>query len=273
MTPSEWIIGRILPYLALVVGCGGLLLRVGWWLRTPVPFHLTLFPLPARRAQRLAVLGRELFLQTSLRRFSPWLWLWTWLFHLSLAAILAGHVLGLSFPENSFRLFGFSTTFGRQLSRVLGTGAGILMIVALTSLLARRIWVPVVRRYCRLRSYFELLLLLSIAVTGMLLRLNHSGQLLRATSRYLAGLFGGPPEPLPGNPLFLAHFLLVLALLCYLPFSRLVHLVGFFLQRLLLLESPACCSGSSAAGPHSSLAATDGTPDRETKTDVFRTRQ
>jgi nitrate reductase gamma subunit len=271
MNPSEWIIGRILPYLALVVGCGGLLFRVGHWLRTPVPFHLALFPLPARRTHRLAVLGRELFLQTSLRHFSPGLWLWAWLFHLSLAAVLVGHVLGISFPENPFRLFGLSASFGRQLSRLSGTGAGALMIVTLTSLLLRRILVAAVRRYGRLRSYFELLLLLSIAVTGMLLRLNHSGQLLRTTNRYLAGLFSGPPAPLPDNPVFLAHFLLALALLCYLPFSRLVHLVGFFLQRLLLLEPPAWGSSSSAAGRCSTFAATEATPGKETKTGFPRT--
>lgn len=271
MNPSEWIIGRIMPYLALVVGCGGLLLRVGFWLRTPVPFYLSLFPLPARRTQRLAVLGRELFLQKSLHRFSPALWLWTWLFHLSLAAVLAGHVLGISFPENPFRLFGLSASFGRQLSRLLGTGAGALMIVALSSLLIRRIMVAAVRHYCRFRSYFELLLLLSIAVSGMLLRLNHSGQLLWTTKSYLAGLFGDPPAPLPDNPVFLAHFLLVLTLLCYLPFSRLVHLVGFFLQRLLLLEPPVWGSSSSAAGRCSTCAATGTMPDKETKTGFSRT--
>jgi nitrate reductase gamma subunit len=271
MNPSEWIIGRTLPYLALVVGCGGLLLRVGCWLRTPVPFHLTLFPLPDRGTHRLAVLGRELFLQTNLRHFSPVLWLWVWLFHLSLVAILAGHVLGLSFPENPFRLFGFSASFGRQLSPVLGTGAGALMILALTSLLIRRILVATVRRYCRLRSYFELILLLSIAVTGMLLRLNHSDQLLQATSRHLAGLFCGPPAPLPGNPIFLAHFLLVLALLCYLPFSRLVHLVGFFLQWLLLRKPPVCGSSRSAADRCPTYAATEATPDRGTSSGFSRT--
>jgi nitrate reductase gamma subunit len=261
----------MLPYLALVVGCGGVLLRAGWWLRTPAPFFLTIFPLPTRRTQRLAVLGRELFLQSSLHRFSPGLWFWTWLFHLSLAAILAGHVLGFCFPENPFRLFGFSASFGRQLSQLLGTGAGILMIVALTFLLVRRIRVAAVRRYCRLRSYFELLHLLSIAVTGMLLRLNHSGQLLRETSRYLAGLFGAPPAPPPDDHVFLVHFLLVLALLCYLPFSRMLHLVGFFLQRLLLLETPSRKSHQSAADQNSTIAATGGTLDRETKTDLSRT--
>jgi nitrate reductase gamma subunit len=271
MNPAEWIIGRIMPYLALVIGCGGLLLRLICWLRTPAPFHLALFPLPARRIQRLAVLGRELFLQSSLHRFSPGLWLWTWLFHLSLVAILAGHVLGLSFPENPFGLFGLSASSGRQLSRLLGTGAGVLMIVALTSLLVRRIRVSALRRYGQLRSCFELLLLLSIALSGILLRLNHSGHLLRETSRYLAGLFSGPPAPLPGNPIFLAHFLLVLGLLFYLPFSRMVHLVGFFLQRLLLLEPPACGSSSSVADLCSTFSATKETPDRESKTALSRT--
>jgi nitrate reductase gamma subunit len=244
MNLVDLVIGRILPYLALVVGVGGLLLRLGNWLRIPVPFRLTIFPQPGRRSGKIVSLWREIFLQTTLRHSSFGLWLVVWLFHLSLAAILAGHVLGLSFPENPFEIFSLSAPVGKQLSSLSSTGAGAVLILALLILLARRLFVPMVRRYCQGRSYFEILLLLFIALSGQALRLNPSHDLLPETNRYLAGLFQGKMAPLPQSPWFLAHFLLVIALLFYLPFSRLLHLIGSFLHRLLLLDRPALKSGS-----------------------------
>ena len=53
MTPSHLIIGQILPYLAFLLGIGGLLWRLGLWLRIPSPFRLTLYPLPERGSGRI----------------------------------------------------------------------------------------------------------------------------------------------------------------------------------------------------------------------------
>ncbi|MEZ4600845.1 MAG: respiratory nitrate reductase subunit gamma [Syntrophotaleaceae bacterium] len=258
LTLSDLIIGRILPYLALTVGIGGLLLRLGLWLRIPVPFRITLYPVPDRPSGQISRLGRDLFLQTGLFQSSRRLWLAVWLFHISFFAVVAGHALGFLSPENPFRFLGVPNSVGRQLSLVLGNAAGLIMITTLAALLARRIFLPMARRYCQWRSYFEPLLLLVIAITGQLLRLGHNVPLLVSTRQYLAGLVGGPAAPLPLEPLFLAHYLTVLLLVGYLPFSRLVHLLGFFLYRMLLLEPP----GVGYSPPKSRPSATGDDPDK-----------
>jgi nitrate reductase gamma subunit len=39
----EYVMGMVLPYVALSVFLVGMLFRIAGWLRTPVPFHLTRF--------------------------------------------------------------------------------------------------------------------------------------------------------------------------------------------------------------------------------------
>lgn len=234
MVTWSFIVGRLLPGLAVTVAVSGLLLRLVSWWRAPVPYALALYPAPRQPRKRLRLLGEELLLQRNLFQFQRGLWLWISLFHLALAAVLAGHILGIAFAGNPFRPFGLPDPVGRQWSQHLGGLTGALIAVAAGALLARRLLSGVVRRFSGVRHVLDLALILAIIVTGDLLRLQHSEHLLPSVRAYLIGLVRPPHAPLPDSALFIAHFTLVNLLLLYLPFSRLVHVIGYFVNRLIL---------------------------------------
>lgn len=234
MLTWSFIIGRLLPGLAVTVAVGGLSLRLICWLRLPVPYAQTLYPAPRQLRQRLRLLAEELLLQRNLFQDQRGLWLWVGLFHLTLAAVVVGHGLGIAFAGNPFRPFGLPDEIGRQWSRQLGSLTGAGMALAAGALLARRLLSGSVRRFSSPRHYLDLLLILAVIISGDLLRLHHSGHLLTEVRAYLIGLVKAPHAPLPDQPLFVVHFVLVNALLIYLPFSRFVHAIGYFANRLIL---------------------------------------
>jgi nitrate reductase gamma subunit len=234
MLTWSFIVGRLLPGLAVTVAVTGLLLHLVFWLRIPVPYALTLYPASAKAGQRLRLLAEDLLLQRNLFTHQRGLWLWGGLFHLALAAVIVGHGLGIAFAGNPFRPFGLADAIGRQWSQQLGTLTGAVIAVAAGGLLARRLLLVPVRRFSSLRHSLDILLILAVIVTGGLLRLHHGGQLLADVRAYLVGLVRSPHAPLPERPLFVAHFVLFNILLLYLPFSRFVHMIGYFVNRPIL---------------------------------------
>jgi nitrate reductase gamma subunit len=76
-------------------------------------------------------------------------------------------------------------------------------------------------------DYFALLLILAIAFTGLLLNFYAKPYLVDIKA-FMLGLMAFKPETIPAEPLFLIHFTLVLVLLAYFPFSKLLHSGGMF---------------------------------------------
>jgi nitrate reductase gamma subunit len=96
----------------------------------------------------------------------------------------------------------------------------------------------VVRKLSAPEDFFTLLLLISIAGSGLLMYLPVFHVDLPAVRAYMGGLLCLQPTPLPHSPLFVIHFLLVNLLLLYFPFSRLLHSAGYFVNRAMLMEAP-----------------------------------
>lgn len=229
-------IGQVFPYIAATVFIGGMAWRLTGWLKTPVPFPITLFPAPASLPARLAVIGREVLLFRSLRRGDQGLWLWAWLMHVSLALIIAGHIVGIYYLTHEFTLIGLSAAASSSLSASMGTVAGGGLFAALVVLFYRRTAIPEVKRLSDPADYFELLLLMSIVVTGMHMRVTSLADEVNLVEirTYLGGLLTLRPLPIPEQWIFVSHFFLVNVLLLYFPFSKLVHLAGFFVNRVML---------------------------------------
>jgi nitrate reductase gamma subunit len=229
-------IGQLLPYIAVAVFLTGTCCRVAVWLRSPVPFELTLFPAAKSRSGRVLAIGKELLLFDSLRCGDKWLWLWAWLLHVSLAFIIIGHIVGIYYLTKQFTLIGLSSEASSSLSALLGIVSGIVFFAAIIVLFYRRTVIPEVKRLSDPADYFDLLLLLAIVVTGMHMRLTSHVVDLPAVRAYIGGLLTLHPTPIPQDEIFISHFTLVNILLIYFPFSKLIHLAGFIVNRMIVAQ-------------------------------------
>jgi nitrate reductase gamma subunit len=246
----------ILPLAPLVLFLSGIVVRVAAWLRKPVPYHLTLFPVPLEKREKLAMATKELLLFRTLFRENRLLWLLAWLFHLSLAMILAGHVLGISLLRSQFTVLGASPETSELLSRTVGAAAGTVMVASLMALFCRRLLDRELRRLSEPLAWFDLLLLLSISLSGLGMYHPAFHADLPAVRSWLAGLFLFNPVPFPHNPLFTIHLALVGFLLVYFPFSQLMHAAGALVIRAMLMEAAPSFPTPAGKRPRSPFAGT-----------------
>jgi len=231
-------IGQVFPYIAVATFIIGMVWRVTIWLKVPVPFQITLFPAPHSTVGRITAVGRELFLFSSLRRGdSGGLWFWAWFMHIMLAMIIIGHVVGIYYLTRQFTLIGLTEAASSRLSAFLGTVSGVSCFLALIVLLYRRTVIPEVKRLSDPADYFDLLLLLAVVISGMHMRLTSIEINLSEIREYLGSLIMLRPLPIPQKWVFVSHFTLVNLFLLYFPFSKLVHLSGFFVNRAMLVEA------------------------------------
>ncbi|MEA5112744.1 MAG: respiratory nitrate reductase subunit gamma [Geobacteraceae bacterium] len=249
-----FLLGVLLPYSAFIVFFSGTVLRIGGWLKTPVPFQLTLFPVPGYTTGKIRALALDFIFCASLYREDKALWLRVWFFHLSLALIIAGHVAGIFYLRDQFVLVGLSEATSRFLSKLLGGISGIVMMLSLGALIAGRIVNPVVRKLSVPEDFFNLLLIAAIAVSGILMYLPGFHADLPAVRTYMGELIRLRPAALPHSPMFVIHFVLVNMLLLYFPFSRLLHFAGYFVNRSMLLENPPTYPTKEGASPRSTFA-------------------
>jgi nitrate reductase gamma subunit len=247
-------VSGLLPYFAFATFLIGTTVRVVGWLRTPVPFHLTLFPVRKNRTGRAVSVATEFLLCRSLFREDKLLWLWVWLFHMTLVMVAAGHVLGITFLRDQFTLVGLNASASKLLSLILGGATGFIMTVSLCALLCRRIVNANVRRLSEPNNFFELLVLLAVALTGILMYVPGFHADLPAVKAFLAGIFRLQPIPIPHNSPFVIHFLLANLLLLYFPFSHLLHSSGFFVIRAMLVEAPPIYPTPVGNSPRSAFA-------------------
>lgn len=249
-----FIAGQILPYFAFGIFILGTVARIAAWMRVPVPFQLTLFPVPKTASARVFSILSEFFFLRALFREERFLWFWVWLLHLSLAVVMIGHVVGIYSLRYQFVLLGLSPSASQSLSVVLGFVLGVVMAVSLAALLYRRIADPEVRRLTVPMKYLELSWILAITITGLLMYAPIFSVDLTGVRAYLKGLLTVHPLPLPPSPMFITHFLLVNVFLLYFPFSQLLHAAGFFVIRTMLTEKAPTYPTPVGTKPRSGFA-------------------
>lgn len=225
--------GWVLPYIVLIVFLGGMIHRMLVWAHIPVPFKLTVFPSPDTTGGAVADLAKEAIGFRSLWRGKKGLWFMSWLFHISLAFIIIGHFFGIGLLGQQFTIFGVSTEQSEHLSVLMGTYAGVALVLGLLMLTIRRISSPTVRFISNFADYLVLLLLIGIAGSGMYMRwfaeIPYS-----VVQEYLVSLLTLHPIAPPNHPAFMFHFTLVELLLLYFPSSKLMHSCGIFFSRWLI---------------------------------------
>ncbi|MCL4516543.1 MAG: sulfate reduction electron transfer complex DsrMKJOP subunit DsrM [Firmicutes bacterium] len=254
--------GVVVPYAALITFFAGLVYRVVKWARAPVPFRIPTTcgqqkSLPWIKASKFdnpsstagvvgrialeALLFRSLFRNTRAEkvswqggpklayRWEKWLWLAALSFHWSFLIIFLRHLRFFTAPVPSLiRLIDGVDGFLRVGAQGLFI-TDVLILVAVTYLFLRRVVLPQVRYISLPSDYFPPLLILSLALSGVLMRYFFRVD-VTAVKELAMGLVTFHPKVPEGiGVLFYIHLFLVGSLFACFPFSKLVHMAGIFL--------------------------------------------
>ncbi|MDK2822205.1 MAG: nitrate reductase gamma subunit [Clostridia bacterium] len=256
----SYLFGVIIPYIALATFIIGFVYRVVKWGKAPVPFRIpttcgqqkslswikqnkienpsTTSGVVARMALEV-LFFRSLFKNTKAQlvdgqrlvyQWEKWLWLGGLIFHWSFLIVVIRHFRFFLEPVPAFvrlieKLDGF---FLVDLQNVYLTG--VLLLVAITYLFIRRVFIPQVRYVSLAADYFPLFVIMGIALTGILMRYFTRVDVV-AVKELALGLFTfNPTVPEGISILFYIHLFLVCVLISYFPFSKLMHMGGIFLS-------------------------------------------
>ncbi len=252
--------GIAVPYAAILIFIAGVVLKVIKWGRSPVPFRIPTTSgqqksLPWIKQSRLdnpstglEVLGRmllEVFLFRSLfsntktelqdgpklgHGSAKALWLAGLAFHWSFLIVLIRHTRLFMEPMPSFVhnieiLDGFL-----QIGAPGLLISGVVLLVAVTYLFLRRVFIPEVRYISLAADYFPLFLIMAIAVTGILMRyfVKVDVVTLKAFTLGLFSFSASAPEGV--SVIFYIHLFLVSVLFAYIPFSKIMHFGGVLMS-------------------------------------------
>jgi nitrate reductase gamma subunit len=216
MSAATLLFGVLLS-LATVVFAGGVAYRIYDYARTPAPLKIPTTPAPVTGGGVALRLVREVVLFESLFRSNLWTWACGWLFHAGLALVLLRHLR--YFVEPVWGVVAFVQPFG--------VWGGVAMAAGLAGLGLRRLFVARVRFISTPSDHLMLALLLAIAATGLAMTLAVHTDII-AVKRFCLGLLRLNWQPLPADPVLLAHLGLVVLLLLVFPFSKLLHAPGVF---------------------------------------------
>jgi nitrate reductase gamma subunit len=262
MSAVYLVFGIIIPYAALFIFVVGLVYRIVRWARSPVPFRIPTTcgqqkSLPWIKAKKIenpyntaGVVGRmalEVLVFRSLLRNtktelrqgiqkliykdSKLLWLGAFVFHWTLLIILLRHLRLFVEPVPGFviSLQRLDVVLHILMPNLYLTD--ILIVFALGYLLFRRVASAQLRYISLFSDYFAVLLLLSVALSGIFMRYVFRVDLVSVKELALGVLSFHPSIPADGIGLaFYVHLFLICTLFAYFPFSKLVHMAGVFLS-------------------------------------------
>lgn len=255
-----YLFGVIIPYLAIATFIVGFIIRIIKWAKAPVPFRIPTTigqqkSLPWIKQNKIenpdkgsgvvvrmlleVLFFRSLFRNTKadyadgdrlVYQWEKWLWIAGLVFHWSFLIVVIRHLRFFVDPVPGLvkileKVDGF---FLVDLQGVYITG--ILLLAAVTFLFIRRVMIPQVRYISLAADYFPLFIIMGIAVTGILMRYFTRVDVV-AIKELAVGLFTFNPSVPEGISIFFyIHLFLVSTLLCYFPFSKLMHMGGIFLS-------------------------------------------
>lgn len=234
MSNAAFMVGGVLPYIAIVVFLIGVVIRLVGWKRVPQPGLITLYPTKGAGFKELA---KEALFFPSLFRGDKTMWLLAWSFHVTLATAFVGHLRVLTgVLDRAMGGMGLGRGSIAGLSTIAGGTAGIVLLAAVVTLLARRVLVGRVREISTVPDFLALLLLVAVITTGNLMRFGTMHVGLAVTRTWAASLFTLSPA-VPPYPTFLVHIFLAELLILYMAFSKLMHFGGFFFTFSLIKRS------------------------------------
>lgn len=253
------VLTMVVAYIVFAVFLIGFVYRIIRWAISPVPFRIPTTcgqekSLPWIKANplecpfgNLGVICRmagEIFLFRSLFRnskaelvngrpvygSSKWLWFFGLMFHVSLLLVILRHLRFFTEPVvpfvgalsslDGFLEIGIPTLYMTDTALVAG----------LIFLFMRRVLVPQLRYLSLFTDYFALLLIASVAVTGISMRHFFPVDLNEIKTMTMGWVTFTPVVPGKTGILFYMHLCFVMVLIAWLPFSKLMHMGGIFLS-------------------------------------------
>jgi nitrate reductase gamma subunit len=256
----QFLFGIIIPYTAIVLFLLGVIYRVISWARAPVPFRIpttcgqqkSLTWIKSnnlesphnswgvlRRMALEVLFFRSLFRNTKaeLREgprlaYGPDKWLWAagLAFHWSFLIIFIRHFKYFAEPVPAWVLVTQHLDGFFQVGLPIIYASDIIILAALTYLFLRRVVFPQMRYISLAGDYFPLFLLLSIVISGILMRYFFKVDIVGVKELGTGLLSLHPVVPEGVGVMFFIHLFLVSSLIAYFPFSKLMHMAGVFLS-------------------------------------------
>ncbi len=259
----SFLFGVVLPYVAVITFIGGVIWRMVYWSKSPVPFCIpttggqqkslpwikqATLDNPHTRCGVIKRMFLEVFLFRSLFRntaadvhadykgqgprvvyySSKWLWLFALMFHYCFLVVFIRHFRFFMEPVPG------CISLLEALDGIMEVGAprffmsGGLLLVAVLFLLGRRLVNERVRYISLMNDYFPLFLILGLVVSGLALRYIDKTD-IASVKVFTMGLVSLSPASVDGiNAMFFVHLTFLSVLLMYFPFSKLMHAPGVF---------------------------------------------
>ena len=254
----NYFIAIIIPYVSIIIFICGIIYRTLSWGKSAVPFRI-----PSTSGQQkslswikynklespftirdvfwrmlLEILTfRSLFRNSKMYLYkdrpkvayfsSKWLWLFAIAFHYSFLFVLIRHLRLFTAPVPSLVHFMEKVDSFFEVGMPVLYLSGIILFVSVLLLLLRRIFIDRLRYISLSSDYFPLLLILTIVTTGMIMRYFYRIDVI-AVKELTIGLVSLhpliPQEPV--NAIFYIHLFSVCGLFAYLPYSKMIHLIG-----------------------------------------------
>jgi len=256
----HYLFGVIIPYAAFLTFIIGIIYRVVKWGRVPVPFRIpttagqeksfpwikhnkidnpfTSLGVIVRMAFEV-LLFRSLFRNTKAElREGPnltygstkWLWLGGLAFHWTFLIILLRHLRLFTEPIPYFVTLLESLDGFFQVAAPVLYLSDIIFLIAVSYLFLRRVIIPQVRYISLAADYFPLFLILSIGLSGVLMRYFYKVDIVGVKQLTMGLISLNPKIPEGVGVIFYIHLFLVSALFAYFPMSKLMHMAGVFLS-------------------------------------------
>ena len=263
------VFGIIIPYLSFLTFVIGFVYRIMDWSRSAVPFRIPttagqhkslpwfkqeITDCPSTtggvvlRMILEIVFFRSLFRNTRMKlkegskisyQLELFLWLGALAFHWAFFTVLFRHLRFFTNPVPFFvQLVENMDSFFRIefLTDMVQVGvpavylSGLVLLLAVTYLFFRRIFISNVKYISLASDYFPLFLIFGIAFTGIMMRYITKIDVTAAKALTMSLVTFRPAIPDGISPIFYVHVFFVSILLAYFPFSKLMHLGGIFLS-------------------------------------------
>lgn len=204
-------------YVATLLLVAGLAYKIFDYSRTPAPLKIPTTPAPTTKTGVAYRMAKEVVVFESLFKANKWIWVFGWLFHFGLLLVLIRHLRYFVDPIPAW--LAFIQPFGKY--------ASIMMVIGLAGLLVRRFTVDRVRYISTPSDYLMLVLLIAIGLSGMLMTFVVHTDIV-ALKAFFMGLMYLDIQPLPADPILLAHLAMIALLMVIFPISKLLHAPGVF---------------------------------------------
>jgi nitrate reductase gamma subunit len=206
-------------YLATVLLVTGLAYKIYQYASAPAPLKIPTTPAPTTKSGVVMRMGREVVLFESLFKSNKWIWIFGWMFHAALAVVLFRHLRYFQEP-----VWGIVSL---ELVQAAGKYASFAMVAGLLGLWARRFLVDRVRYISTPSDHLMLALIVGIGLSGMGMTFVAHTDIV-GLKMFMLGLMRFDIQPLPQDPILMAHLSMVATLMIIFPISKLLHAPGLF---------------------------------------------